>query len=163
MTNDTQPAETGLFRPGTVVRYTPDPSRHDPRWCREGMAVADERGVLLDTFWGTGSEAHRLLPVEIATVELEFHLDDFDELDRWRPNEQLWLTYAPADRQRITHQHRLQQRLFIRKGAQPDLSTQIENAEAKVRKAEEAVKSAERDLGWARKELAALAEREVAQ
>jgi len=144
------------YRPGTVVTYIPDPSRHDPNWCREGMAIANANGDLLDTYWGSGSEAHRLLPVEVATVEVQFHMDDFDELDRWRPDVSKWMSYAPADRQRITHQHRLQQRLFVRKGAQPDLDTQIANATVKVREAERAVESAQWHLEWARKDLAEL-------
>jgi len=144
-------------KPGTVVRYKPDPSRHDPRWCREGMAIADERGLLIDTYWGSGQDAHILRGAELEGVEVLFHFDEFDELDRWRPNVQEWETYAPADRQRVTSQHGLQQRLFIRKGAEPDLATQIANAEEKVCEAEYNVESANRRLEWAREDLAKLA------
>lgn len=149
-------AEKAQYRPGTVVHYIPDQSRFEPRWCREGMAIADDRGHLIDTFWISGSEAHVLNAAEIATVEALFHLDDYDELDRWRPDVRLWETYAPEDRQRITSQHGLQQRLFIRKGAQPDLATKIANAERKVAVAEAKVKSAQWDLDWARRELSEL-------
>ena len=149
------------YTPGTVVRYAPDPSRHDPMWCREGLAIAEKRRhdgrvVLADTYWGSGSETHIVRDDEMASIEVLFHLDDYEELDRWRPDVQRWKTYAPEDRQRITMQHGLQQRLFIRKGAQPDMPTQIANAEEKVREAERAVESAEWRLEWARKDLAAL-------
>ena len=146
----------GAYRPGTVVRYTPDRSRHDPLWCREGTAIADDQGRLCDTYWGSGSEAHIVSGDEMESVEVLFHLEDYDEPDRWRPSKQQWATYAPEDRQRITSQHGLQERLFIRKGAEPDLTTQIANAEEKVREAEADVERAEWRLQWARKDLAAL-------
>jgi hypothetical protein len=146
-----------IYRPGTVVRYTPDPSRHDPRWCREGYAIADSDGVLLDTYWQSGGDSHRLLPVELATVEVLFHLDDYDELDRYsKGSPPQWQTYHPNDRRRITSQHGLQARWFVRKGATPDLSTQIANAEDKVREAEDEVRCAQQRLDWKRQDLAAL-------
>ena len=148
--------QTGSYRPGTVVRYIPDQSRHDPMWCREGMAIADDRGFLCDTFWGSGSEAHVLRGVELESIEMLFHLDDYEELDRWRPSVEHWSKYAPVDRQQITHQHRLQRRLFIRKGAHPNLATQIANAEEKVREAERAVDSAKWRLELAQRDLATL-------
>lgn len=142
------------FTQGVVVRYTPDPARHDPRWCREGMAIADERGLLIDTYWGCGQDRHIVRGDELETVEVLFHLDDFDELGP-RSKEQ-WKTYAPDDRQRVTSQHGLQERLFIRKGAEPDIATQIANAEEKVRQAEYDAESAGRHLDWAREDLAKL-------
>lgn len=144
-------------RPGVVVRYKPDPSRHDPRWCREGMAIADSAGVLFDTYWQSGNESHRLLPVELATIELLFHMDDYDELDRCsQTTKGLWATYHPDDRHVVTSQHRLQFRWFIRKGARPDIDTQIENAEEKVRECESRVESARQQLEWAQHDLDAL-------
>jgi hypothetical protein len=121
------------------------------------MAIADERGELVDTYWVGGGDSHIVRGEELRSIEVLFHLDDYDELDHWRPDQQKWMTYAPADRQRITMQHGLQQRLFIRKGATPDLATQIANAEEKVREAQEAVRSAEWRLEWAQKDLGALA------
>ena len=151
-----QSAEIGV-RPGVVVRYTPDPSRHDPRWCREGTAIADARGLLVDTYWGSGSDSHLLLAVEIETIEILFHLDDYDELDRYaRGTSDLWATYHPDDRKRVTSQHGLQARWFVRKGSVPDLSTKIANAEEKVREAEASVRSAGWRLEWARIDLAGL-------
>ena len=143
--------------PGTVVRYTPDRSRHDPSWCREGMAIADDRGVLLDTYWGSGSDNHRLLPVELATVENLFNLGDYEELDRYsHASKDKWLRYHPDDREVVTSQHRLQVRWFIRKGASPDFATQVENAEDEVREAQEKAESAQRQLDWKRRQLAEL-------
>lgn len=159
MTDQEPIAEKGL-RAGDVVRYEPDPSRHDPRWCREGMAIADDRGVLFDTYWGSGSDNHRLLAVEIASAELLFNLADYDELDRYdRATKGIWETYHPDDRRFVSSQHRLQFRRFVRKGATPDLATQIANAEEKVREADEAEASARRHAEWARVDLAALTTR----
>ena len=143
---------------GRVVRYLPDQSRHDPRWCREGMAISDHMGRFIDTYWVTGSDAHVLNPVELATVEHLFWLDDYSELDtrggRFKPRE--WETYAEEDRQHITSQHGLRVRYFIRNGAQPDLPTQIANAEARVERAEEDVRSAQWQLERAREALSEL-------
>lgn len=146
-------------RPGTVVRYTPAPrfeGDHQPRWCREGTAIANGHGLLVDTYWGSGSTAHIVRDVEQRSVEVLFHLDDYDELDRWRSDVNKWSTYAPQDRQRITSQHGLQQRLFIRKGAVPARATMIENARAKVAEAEAEVSSAQRRLEREQEDLAAL-------
>lgn len=149
-------AESGL-RPGDVVRYEPDPSRHDPRWCREGMAIADGRGVLFDTYWGSGSDNHRLNDAEIASAEPLFNLADYDELDRYdRSAKGIWETYHPDDRRFVSSQHRLQFRRFIRKDATPDVATMIANAEERVREAEAEVASAQRRADWTRADLAAL-------
>ena len=148
--------EIGVLPAGTVVRFIPDPSQHSPRWCREGIAIAQKDGRLHDTFWGSGSEAHIVREVELPSVEVLFHMDDYDELDKWRPDRQKWLTYAPDDRKRITMQHGLQERLFIRKGALPHRETMLAQARQKVEDAEGDVRRAEGDLRWAREDLAAL-------
>lgn len=146
-----------IYRAGTVVRYTPDPSRHAPRWCREGMAIADDQGVLFDTYWQSGGDAHRLMPVEVETAEFVFDVCDFDELDRHsRGSAAEWARYHPNDRQVITSQHGLQRRWFVRKGALPDLSTQIANAEDKVRATENEMRLTAQRLDWAREDLANL-------
>jgi hypothetical protein len=148
-----------IARQGTVVRYTPAPryeGDRQPRWCREGMAIADDRGRLVDTYWGSGGDAHVVTAAEAASVEVLFYLEDFDELDRWRPDVEKWRTYAPEDRQRVTMQHGLQQRLFIRKGAVPARETMIANARGKVAEAEDEVRSAQSTLRWAQEDLDAL-------
>lgn len=148
------------YRPGTVVRYTPTRERHDPRWCREGTAIANEQGVLVDTYWCSGGDSHVLRrDDELASVEVLFHIDDYDELDRYgRGTPAVWETYHPDDRRRVTSQHGLQARYFVRKGATPDLETQIANAREAVREAEAEVEGAERRLERRRDELAALTE-----
>ena len=149
--------DAGDLPAGTVVRYRPDPSRHDPAWCREGMAIADSDGRLFDTYWGSMSEAHRLQPVELDTIEILFNVNDYDELDRYAHGSKAkWETYHPDDRRYVTSQHRLQCRWFVRKGASPDLATQIENAREAVREADEKVEFAKRQAEWLRKGLADL-------
>lgn len=143
-----------ITRTGTVVRYEPDPSRFEPRWCREGIAVADSHGRLVDTFWEGGSEAHVLTAEEVATATHLFDLSDYRELPH--AERYLWKNYHPDERQRITSQHGLSARYFVRLGAEPDLGTRVENARLAVREAEEAVKSAQSTLAWRRRELDAL-------
>lgn len=143
---------------GQVVRYLPDRSRHDPHWCREGMAISDHNGRFIDTYWTGGGDSHVLNAAELATVEHLFWLDDYREVrtpsGRGTPSE--WETYAEGDRQRVTSQHGLCVRYFIRNGAQPDMPTQIANAEERVRVAEGAVRSAEWGLENARRRLSEL-------
>jgi hypothetical protein len=139
------------FKPGDVVRY------EAPRgWCREGTAITGDDGRLVDTYWL--NDNHVLTDEEIATAELVFSLGDFDELDRWRSHESRakWEQYSPADRETVTSQHGLQVRWFVRKGAQPDLATQIENARQAVADAYEKLRNAERDVDYARRKLARL-------
>lgn len=139
---------------GDVVRYTPEST-----WCREGIAIAQDyarpngRLVLLDTYWGS-AEPRPLTDAEADTAELMFKLADYDELDRYsHESPSRWDKHAPADRQIITHQHGLQRRWFIRKGAQPDWATQIDNARRSVAEREDEADRARRAVEWATEEL----------
>lgn len=135
------------FKPGDVVRYETltMPSRH----CREGQAIAEEwkgRIVLLDTFWGS-SDRHVLTDDEIDTAELVFNLKGYDELDRYsHESPAKWKRFKPVDRETVTSQHGLQIRWFVRKGATPDLQTQIENACEEYLNAQSKLRSAEENV-----------------
>lgn len=135
-----------------VVRYTPG-----DRWCREGIAIAEPRAdgtfVLVDTFWGGGTERHVLTAAEAATIdEVEFNLEDVDPYDpRTAPAE--WLDYEPADRARYTEQHGLRSRLFIRKGAKPTSAAKISRLRAERDDAQREFDSALRSLVWAENAL----------
>lgn len=153
-----QVAET-VHKPGTVLRYRSDRAEageRDAYWCLEGTAVVRDNGAAFDTFWDSGSEAHRLTASELARAEVLFDLDDYDEMDRWRPDEQKWLTYAPEDRQRVTSQHGLQRRLYLRKGARPHRQTVLSNLRETVEEAEAEARSAQRNMEHAQEDLAAL-------
>lgn len=142
------------FKPGDVLAYTPREYH-----CCEGTAFVTENGTPLDTFWGPDGDGQygRLREEELATAEIKFNVNDYDALDRYsKGSAATWKTYHPDDRALITSQHRLQHQFFIRKGAKPDLSTQIENAQAAVEDAESELRSAEARLGWRRQELAEL-------
>lgn len=150
---------TTTFAPGTVLSYRTDRSvagERDANWCREGTAIVRDDGAAFDTFWQSGSEAHRLTATEVERASVVFCIDDFDELDRWRPDEQKWLTYAIDDRRRITSQHGLEQRLYVRKGAVPHRDTVLDNLREAVAEAESEARSAESRLERAREDLAAL-------
>ena len=142
---------------GDVVDY--DTLTRPNRWCREGTAIGtatrDGRVILCDTYWSGGSETHVLTDAEIATARLRFNLGDYDELDRYSHRSPvMWKTYAPADRQTVTAQHGCHTRWFVRKGASPDWATQIANAREVVAERELDVASAQRQLDWAREDLA---------
>ena len=135
------------FKPGDVVRYEA-PSG----WCREGTAITREDGILVDTYWL--NDNHVLTDEEIVTAELVFNLADYDELDRYQRNSaEIWKTYSPTDRETVTSQHGLQVRWFVRKGARPDLQTQIENARQALTDAESKLQSAEARVRGARRDL----------
>lgn len=145
---------------GTVIKYSPA-ERFDRFWCREGMAIAEERAdgsvFFADTYWGSGMDRHILSDAEVATAEVLFRLDDYRLVDR----NETWDDFAPDDRQVITSQHRLQQKLYVRIGSTPDLDTKLENARAKVRAAEEGVEAAKHQLKWAQHDLGEIAERVI--
>lgn len=142
------------FKTGDVLRYVP--RRYH---CKEGTAFVTERGTPLDTYWGPGGngEYGHLRPEELATAEVVFNVNDYDALDIYaNQSRATWLTYHPDDRGRITSQHGLQEALFVRKGATPDLATQIQNARDRVDEAESRVQLAEHILESRRRELAEL-------
>lgn len=144
------------FKAGDVVRYDTGQDRH----CREGMAIAEARldgVVLFDTYWGTPGDRHLLTYDELAAAQVLFNLDDYDEFDRYsHVAPAKWMTYRPGDRETVTSQHGLQVRWFIRKGAEPDLQTQIENACEAYVDAESKLQSAERRAAAAWRDLAEL-------
>jgi hypothetical protein len=146
------------FEPGDVLHYTPS-GAFEPMHCRQATAVVYEDGRAVDTFWGIDdrSDGHVLNDKELETAELKFRLGEFRKLgEHWDRKNDEWMTYAPADRQRIGSQHQYQSTYYVRIGAEPDLDTQIANARAELEEAEEAVKSAERRLCWKREDLAKL-------
>lgn len=144
---------TNTIRPGDVATYTPDDKPMDRWWCKEGTAIAVQRGDevwLCDTFWQ--SDPRPITPTEAETAVVQFNVEDYEEIR----GKDAWEKYAPADRQVVTSQHRLQASWLVRKGATEDLPTQIENARERVREAESAVRSAENALDWERRQLAEL-------
>lgn len=105
----------------------------------------DDRGRLVDSYWYSGGDA--LSAEEVAVAQFQFNLADYDEVG----SESKWSRHNPTDRQRITRQHGLSVRWLVRKGAQPDLATQIDNARQAVADAYEKLRSAEFgvELAWA--------------
>jgi hypothetical protein len=101
-------------------------------------------------------DVHVVTEHEMPSVEVLFHLEDYDEQDRYRLDVDKWRSYADADRARITMQHGLQQRLFVRKGAVPAREVMIANARAVVDLATCEVEAATRSLDRAQEDLDAL-------
>lgn len=139
------------FKTGDVLRYTP--GQHH---CCEGTAYVRDDGRAVDTFWrpmGDG-DSHLLTAVEMETAGVAFNVGDFDALDYYTSSSpETWATFHPDDRASISSQHGLQQHLFVRKGAEPHLGTQVENARRRVGRAEEDLDIAQGRLDRARAEL----------
>lgn len=143
------------FVPGDVIRYIPKDGHH----CRQATAIVYEDGCAVDTFWGLErwNSGHVLRDTEIEGAELLFKLADYRPLGAHYDNKlEEWLTYAPADRQRVGSQHQWQSTYFVRVGAQPDLDTQIANACKAVEEAEHEILSAQRRVEWRKEDLARL-------
>lgn len=141
------------FREGDILRYQPDPDRHDRWWCREGMAyvVSTDPLRIADTYWrATGDgESHQLTQTEALTAAVIFNINDYDEVrDKWR-----WAEYAPADRAFIQSQHNLQHVWYVRKGAVPDAGQKVRNAQEAFHEAVDKATSAARSLEWTKREL----------
>lgn len=108
-----------------VYRYQPSRERHDPNWCREGMAIETDTGKVIDTYWDLSARDvmvdHYLTGEELAGAELVANLDDFEPFYRnsTHYNSAGYDGYAESDRLTITSQHGLTQHRFIRKGATP--------------------------------------------
>lgn len=125
------------FKIGQFYSYIPINT-----WCHEGLAEVTKRGVL-DTYWGTTSDSP-LLEREKDSAVLLFDIADYDELDRYcSSSKHRWNQFHPNDRQKITEQHGLRVRWFIKKGASPDFGTKIENARERLTEAEHELRSAQ--------------------
>jgi hypothetical protein len=143
------------YAPGDVLRYVPTGGTH----ARQCTAIVGENGRAVDTYWGVGrcSDGHVLSAQELETAELVFRLGDFRKLgEHWDDKHDEWMTYAPADRQRIGSQNQWQSTYYVRVGAKPDLETQIANACEAVEDAERDVRSAQSTLQRRREHLAKL-------
>lgn len=133
--------------------YTYTPKQHH---CHEGLAIEDERGKLIDWFWGGSGDSmlDKRVSREADDLELIANLDDYDLTPR--DGRESSREYAPEDRLTITSQHGLQRTHYIRKGAKPDLATKIENAREALREAEYAASSAKFQIEYAQSALAKL-------
>lgn len=132
-----------------VYSYTIDGSRH----CKEGWAIETEDGTLRDTYWH--SDRSVLSKEEVTSAVLEFDTDDFEELPLSRDERapKRWMSYAPKDRGCIPSQHGLSRQWFIRRGASPDLSTEIENQENELSEARTALGMAQYRVDRAEEKL----------
>lgn len=136
---------------GDVYTYTP--KQHH---CHEGLAIEDERGNLIDWFWGSSRDSmlDKLVGRDAEDLKLIANLGDYDLTPR--DGRESNREYAPEDRLVITSQHGLQRTYYIRKGAEPDRATKIANARHRIEKAQSELRAAEFQVEWARKELSVL-------
>jgi hypothetical protein len=153
------------FKPGDVLDY--HTLTRPNRWCREGVAIVEPgrhggAPIAVDTYWSSGFDNHILTEDELATAQLRFNINDYDELDRYaRGTRSEWETYHPLERQEVCSQHGLETRYFIRKGAKPDLSTRIANLDRRIEEQEQKVRTAKADLEWMRQARENLARKAV--
>jgi hypothetical protein len=133
--------------------YTYTPKQHH---CHEGLAIEDERGNLIDWFWGNSRDSmlDKHVRRDAEDLKLIANLGDYELTPR--DGRESNREYAPNDRLVITSQHGLQRTYYIRKGAMPDLPTRIENARYALREAESAASSAKFQVEYAQSVLAEL-------
>src|SRR5438128_394492 len=116
MTSHSAESVSLTFAPGDVLWYARERDH-----CREGLALVQDDGRAIDTFWALRyGDSHALTPDELATAEVRFNVNGYDALDPYsKASRATWETYHPADRGRISSQHGLQEELFVRRGATP--------------------------------------------
>lgn len=118
------------FRAGDVLNYTP---KH--RHARSHAAVVETIGpwadlVAFDIYWS--ADRTRLTGAELETATVRFNLDDFEEVQL-----QVELQdFHPDDRNELYNPNG-RTRYFRRKGAVPDLGTQLSNTEGLLADANE--------------------------
>ena len=122
-----QSKKSGEYRPRhkDVVRY--DGYGH----CRDGVAIVEwdksaKKHRYVDTYW-SGS------PTVIERVELPellFNLSDVDKVNEWE-----WHRYDKSDRYSLGSEHGYRPSYYVRKGSEPSLSQQIQNAREKQEEA----------------------------
>lgn len=136
--------------------YTYHPDSH---WCNEGIAQADDKGRLIDTYWGIDASPEcELSRKERESAVFFFNPEFYDMLPDAKYSEENWEKFAPSDRERVTSQHGLQVRYFVRKGAKHHLATQIENAKRKLEEANMELRNAKYRADRAENDLAELLE-----
>lgn len=128
------------FHEGDVLDYTP---KH--RHARSQTAVVETTGpwedlVAFDTYWS--SDRTRLTASELETATVRFNLGDFDEMQLQVEIQD----FHPDDRQAL-HNPNGRTRYFRRKGAVPDLGTQLSNTEGLLADASEEI------AYWTRKKV----------
>ncbi len=108
-------------------------------WCMSQIAVVDERGELVDTYWH-GRDGHR---VGADDVDLEFIANTDDIV---AASEEMRNYYADSDIVNLNHANSSRDNFYLRKGAKrcPDkirasLNYKIECAEIERRSAERTV------------------------
>lgn len=151
------------FKIGDVVDYTPDidytgrPAHH----CREGVAIVVERKdqslYLIDTFWGSGTDAHVLSETEVANAELRFNTGEYRELEHNENRDGIPREYW----QEIPSQHGLQKRRFVEVGAGPTWEQKHANARQDIINALHAVGAAMSRVDSQRRYAEYLFEREA--
>lgn len=131
---------------GDVYTYTPE--QHH---CLEGLAVENERGKLIDWFWGGDVIGNQIVSPDVADLEKVANLNDYEPTPR--NGRESNKDYAPEDRLTLTSQHGLQRTYYVRKGAIPDLATRIENARWDLAEAESDARVAQRRVERAQEAL----------
>lgn len=131
---------------GDVYTYTPK-SRH----CMEGLAVENERGIIIDWFWSGDAVGNQAVSPGAEDLTKIANLSDYDltPMNGRKSNKD----YAPEDQLVLTSQHGLRRTYYIRKGAEPDLTTKIENARKRLEQAESDARSAQFQVERAREDL----------
>jgi len=104
-----------------VFQYIIEGSHH----AREGWAVEISPGDYRDTYWS--SDRPKLNAQEIESLKFQFDTDDFEQISGNYGSgvPPIWREYASEDRGRIPSQNGLRTSWWLRRGAGPDLDTQI--------------------------------------
>ena len=141
------------WREGDVFRWhyreTPDLGWGDPYWCCSRIARVTANGDLVDTYWNNDSGRRFTREEANANLKLKFiaNLNDLEEVS-WAKE-----MYHPDDVVDLSHPNSWGG-VYIRKGAQECLQTQLELAEKELARAEGVVEVCRNAVDWLRGRIA---------
>ena len=107
--------------------------KFDPYWCFDGQFIVNEDKVLVDTYWGSGSDRNYGTYEEWAAKgELTFYcnLNDTE-----KNTEEASRYYKQEDILNLSHQHGCYKDIRIKKGAKRDKDVMLEEVNEQIRKA----------------------------
>ena len=125
--------------------------------CRDGVAIVkydnrQKKHHYIDTYWLSGSDSY--VSPDLEKVELVFNLRNVKPVDKW-----VYEQYDKVDRYLLSSEHGYRKTYYVKKGAKPSLSQQIENAYEEQNEARRELDSAISSYRWATEKVTKLEEK----
>ena len=116
----------------------------DPYWCFDGQFIVNEDKILVDTYWGSGSDRNYGTYEEWAKKgELTFYVN---LNDTEKNNKECSKYYKQEDILNLSHQHGCYEDIRIKKGAKRDKEVMRTEVDEQIRKAHRDLEYKARDV-----------------